>query len=210
MDEQSSDRQYFFGTGYFERIWEKMIDRAFGIEDKEKYFPRTRWLLDYGKKKEKTPLYPDSIMIYNGKYYVLDAKLYRYGWTGIADHLPNGTDINKQITYGEYIARTKRVPNERLYNAFIMPYNKADNPFFVIDEHDQVVPVMTGDIGNIGEAVGDWKQNMQFYERVQGIVIDTRFLMYNYIGMPEQQRAELAHCIEKVTTREPVSAPSTK
>ena len=38
---------------------------------------------------------------------------------------------------------------------------------------------------------------MKNYERIQGIVIDTRFLMYNYIGMPEQQKKELAESIEK-------------
>lgn len=75
MDQKSSETQYFFGTDHFKNVWEKMIDKAFGIEDKTQYFQKTRWLLDYGHDKEKTPLYPDSIMIYKGKYYVLDAKL---------------------------------------------------------------------------------------------------------------------------------------
>lgn len=78
IDEKSSDTQYFFGTDHFENVWERMIDKAFGVEDKSQYFPKTRWLLDYGKDKEKRPLYPDSIMIYNNKYYVLDAKCYGY------------------------------------------------------------------------------------------------------------------------------------
>ena len=30
--------------------------------------------------------------------------------------------------------------------------------------------------GNFGEAVGDWKENTKNYKRVQGIVVDTRFL----------------------------------
>ncbi|WP_304583584.1 LlaJI family restriction endonuclease [Acutalibacter muris] len=197
MDEKNLDKQYFFGTDYFERIWERMIDKAFGIEDKALYFPRTRWLLDYGADKVKTPLYPDPIMIFRDKYYVLDAKCYRYGWTGDADHLPNGADINKQITYGEYIERTRGVPNNELFNAFVMPYNMADNLFG-----------LTSPIGNIGEAIGDWKTNMKNYERIQGIVIDTRFLMYNYIGMPEQQKKELAESIEKVLTRGNVPAPT--
>ena len=47
------------------------------------------------------------------------------------------------------------------------------------------------------------------YERVQGIVIDTRFLMYNYIGMPDQQKRQLAEAIEKVETRAPVPRPAT-
>ena len=79
IDERSSDKQYFFGTDFFENVWERMIDKAFGVEDKEQYFPRTCWLLDYGRDKEKRPLQPDTIMIYGDKCYVLDAKLYRYG-----------------------------------------------------------------------------------------------------------------------------------
>lgn len=201
IDKKSSDTQYYFGTDNFENVWERMIDKAFGVEDKEQYFPRTRWLFDYGHEKEKTPLYPDSVMIYGGKYYVLDAKCYRYGRTGNSDHLPNGTDINKQITYGEYIARVKGVPNESLFNCFIMPFNSANNLFHINEM-----------VGNIGEAIGDWRYDpshpqMQNYERIQGIVMDTRFLMYNYIGTPEQQKKELAECIERVLSRGLVSPP---
>ena len=201
VDSRNADMQYFFGTDDFDHIWEKMIDKAFGIEDKEKHLPRTRWLLDYGSDKEKRPLYPDSIMIYKNKYYVLDAKCYRYGWTANPDHLPNGTDINKQITYGEYIERSKGVSNDSLFNCFIMPYNMEDNLFH-----------LSGTVGNIGEAIGDWRYDssnpkMKNYERIQGIVMDTRYLMYNYIGTPEQQRKELAECIEKVLSRGLVSAP---
>lgn len=184
IDERSSDKQYFFGTDFFENVWERMIDKAFGVEDKEQYFPRTRWLLDYGRDKEKRPLQPDTIMIYGDKYYVLDAKLYRYGWDPKPDHLPNSADINKQITYGEYIEQTKSLPNEKLYNAFIMPYNKENNLF-----------MLNGNVGNIGEAVSDWKSNLKNYERIQGIVVDTRYLMYNYIGTSEQQKKEMAELL---------------
>lgn len=197
IDERSSDKQYFFGTDFFENVWERMIDKAFGVEDKEQYFPRTRWLLDYGRDKEKRPLQPDTIMIYGDKYYVLDAKLYRYGWSANSEHLPNSADINKQITYGEYLERTGSLPNERLYNAFVMPYNKENNLF-----------MLTGNIGNIGEAVSDWKPNTKNYERIQGIVVDTRYLMYNYIVTSEQQKKEIAGCIEKVLTRGPVPVPT--
>ena len=33
IDEKSSEKQYFFGTDFFERIWEKMIDKAFVIDE---------------------------------------------------------------------------------------------------------------------------------------------------------------------------------
>ena len=208
MDEKTSEKQYFFGTDFFERVWEKMIDKAFGIEDKEQYFPKTRWVLDYGRLKTKTPLQPDSIMIYNDKVYVLDSKLYRYGCSANPDHLPNGPDINKQITYGEYIERAKGIPSERLYNAFIMPFNSAQNFFMKVGDDGKLIPDISDVIGNIGEALGDWKPNPKNYERVQGIVMDTRFLMYNYVGMPDQQKKQLADAIEKVNVRPLIPAPA--
>lgn len=199
VDVKGADAQFYFGTEHFEAIWEKMIDRAFGIKDKKQYFPRTRWLLDYGKDKDKSPLCPDSIMLYQDKYYVIDAKYYRYGWTGDPKHLPNGTDIYKQVTYGEYLEQAKGVSNDRLFNCFIMPYNKNDNKFG-----------LTANIGNIGEAVGDWRiapsnPGMKKFERIQGIVMDTRYLMHHYAGTSNQQKKELADCIEKVLVRGPVS-----
>lgn len=196
-DSENENQRFFFGTDRFEYVWQSMIDAAFGIPNKDQYFPKATWLLDYGaaSKRKHTSLQPDSIMIYGDKFYVLDAKCYRYGWTENPDHLPGGPDINKQITYGEFIERSRLVPNERLFNAFILPYNKKRN-FFKLD----------GDIENVGEAVGSWRfdpanPHMKNYERVQGIVVDTRYLMYNYIGTPEEQKRHLAECIERVLSR---------
>lgn len=187
MDEKTSDKEFYFGTDDFDHVWEKLIDCAFGERNKDQYFPRSRWLLDYGRNKEKRPLMPDTIMIYNGKYYILDAKYYKYGCTGIPEHLPNGSSINKQITYGEYLEKYKGVNANSLFNAFIMPYNMTDN-FFDLTES----------VGNIGEAVGDWRRNKKYYERIQGIVMDTRYLMYHYMGNPMKEKIALAECIETV------------
>ena len=196
MDEKTSDKQFYFGTDNFDRVWEKLIDRAFGEKDKDKYFPRSRWLLDYDKYKEKRPLMPDTIMIYNDKYYVLDAKCYKYGWTGMPNHLPDSSSINKQITYGEYLEKNKNIDNDSLFNAFIMPFNMKKN-FFEIDSF----------VGNVGEAVGDWRKNKKNYERIQGIVMDTRYLMYHYSGKLMKEKVALAECIETVLTREEVPKP---
>lgn len=196
-DSKSEDHRFFFGTNRFEYVWQSMVDTAFGIPNKDDFFPKASWLVDYGTKfKGKyTSLQPDTIMIYGDKYYILDSKYYRYGWTGDPEHLPGGPDINKQITYGEYISCNRSIPNERLFNAFILPYNKKRNSFG-----------LSGDIENVGEAIGNWKfnkknPNMKHYERVQGIVVDTRYLMYNYIGTPEEQKHALAKCIERVLSR---------
>lgn len=48
-------------------------------------------------------------MLYQGNVYVLDAKYYKYGATGKLSDLPESTSINKQITYGEFIAEQKNL-----------------------------------------------------------------------------------------------------
>lgn len=186
IDEKTSEKQFYFGTDNFQIVWEKLIDRVFGVKNKKDYFPRTKWRLQYGKNKEKYPLEPDTIMVLGDKIYVLDAKYYRYGRTGIPDHLPDSSSINKQITYGEYIYRERHMKDENLYNAFLMPYNSMDNPFGL---NDRFV--------NVGEAVGEWKGDDYQYERIQGILVDVRYLMYNYTGNPKNNILELAASIEK-------------
>ncbi|URZ00279.1 LlaJI family restriction endonuclease [Clostridium felsineum] len=191
IDKETSDKQFYFGTDYFEIVWEKLIDKVFGQKNKREYFPKTYWVLRYGKyrTKDRYPLEPDSIMIYQDKYYVLDAKYYRYGITGEPNNLPNSSSINKQITYGEYIQMKLKLPNESLFNAFIMPYNMLDNKFG-----------LSKPFGNIGEAVGEWKKNEFYYERIQGIVIDTRYLMYNYTANSSNSIRELSRAIEDFIT----------
>ena len=176
IDENSPAKQFYFGTDRFEYVWEKLIDRVFGIKNKNDYFPRTRWLLEHGRLRTNAALEPDTIMIYNNKVYVLDAKYYRYGVTGNPADLPESSAINKQITYGEYIANERRFAalhgeNFPVYNAFLMPFNKNNNLFG-----------LTKQCGRIGEAMGDWKTEGNTYERVQGIVIDVRYLMWHFTG----------------------------
>lgn len=191
IDEKTSDKQFYFGTDYFERVWEKLIDQVFGIKEKQDYFPKSRWLLPTKRGvKEKHPLEPDTIMLYDGKVYVLDAKYYRYGITKNPSHLPDSSSINKQITYGEYIAQQKKASEDSIFNAFLMPYNANSNeslPLF--DFHTT--------FGNIGMAVGDWKENLHPYEQIMGILVDIRFLMHHYTGNHKNHIMELAQSIEK-------------
>ena len=53
-----------------------------------------------------------------------------------------------------------------------MPFNREDNTFFEMGADGNPIPRVTDNIGNIGEAVGDWKPDPKNYERVQGIVIN--------------------------------------
>ena len=166
---EDNANRYYFGTDRFEYVWQGMIDRLFGIhENKNDYFPKTKWSPRYlnDKDKNKHPLEPDSIMIYRDTFYVLDAKYYRYGLSGDVDNLPNSPDINKQITYGEYVYKHK---NHDPYNAFIMPFNRKNNPFNINE-----------DMCNVAEASANWKNDGYKFEKIQGILVDTRFLMYQY------------------------------
>lgn len=190
MDEKTKEKQFYFGTDRFEYVWEKLVDRVFGIKDKQYYFPKTRWTLKTGKKKTNAALEPDTIMLHNGNIFVLDAKYYRFGITGEPNDLPSSSSINKQITYGEYIYTEQKFKQKYgddvpVYNAFIMPYNVNDNLFGSNEIY-----------ANIGEATGDWKNDGRNYERVQGIVVDIKYLMYHYTGKTSKQIMNLAISIE--------------
>lgn len=186
-DDEKSEFQY--GTNRFEYVWERMIDRAFGIANKADYFPKTTWTLSNGKKHDNASLEPDTIMLVNDKIYVLDAKYYKFGWSGIPGHLPETSSINKQITYGEYIAEENRFiingHHPIVYNAFIMPYDSKGKRF------------PTGSpIHYIGSATSDWKGGDKKYENVLGILMDVKYLMDIESRKDELEIIKLAELIE--------------
>lgn len=192
VDNRTSEKQFYFGTDKFEIVWEKLIEKYFGEKNKSDYFPRGLWIeKKYGSKigRKVSALEPDSIMIFQNKFYVLDAKYYRYGVFpeyGIGS-LPQSSDINKQITYGKFV-KNERANGNPTFNAFIMPFNKNDNKFSISDNY-----------GNVAEATGDWlddPKNPQFYERIQTIVIDTRYLLTHYDGSHDFDKNLLSYEIE--------------
>ncbi len=67
-----------------------------------------------------------------------------------------------------------------------MPFNRESNGFETSDF-----------FANVGEATSDWKNNDYPYQRVQGIVIDTRFLMYNYYGSHKSKILKMAETIDR-------------
>lgn len=182
--------EFRYGTSHFEYVWEKMIDKAFGIHGKEIYFPKTQWDLKDGKTYKNASLEPDSIMQLNGKIYVLDAKYYKYGQTGIASHLPESTSINKQITYGEYIAEVdkfiKNGDHPIVYNAFIMPF----------DANGKVFP-SDAPIRYIGTARSDWKRGNNKYENIIGVLMDVKYLMKLDQRLGRSEMIRLAELIEE-------------
>lgn len=94
--DKDSDKNYRYGTYRFEYVWEKMIDKVLGIENKADYFPKTTWYVN-DNRYNNASLEPDTIMLYGKDVYVLDAKYYKYGVTGKTWDLPEFTSINKQL-----------------------------------------------------------------------------------------------------------------
>lgn len=193
LGDDGSANEFRYGTYRFEYVWESMIDKAFGISDKEQYFPKTGWVLGTGKREyENSRLEPDTIMIVNETVYVVDAKYYKYGRTGKASDLPGTTSINKQITYGEYIAETEKFrdaegKNPKVYNAFLMPYDSFGDMFHTENRFHY-----------IGSAYSEWKASdgTKPYEEIAGILMDVRSLMENYSDSRDRI-FELAELIEK-------------
>ena len=73
-----------------------------------------------------------------------------------------------------------------------MPYNKYENLFKT-----------NSILINVAEATGDWRPSAstpEIYERIQGIVIDTRYLLMNYDGNHDRDKEMLSSEIEKVKT----------
>lgn len=196
LGDKDSNKEFRYGTYRFEYVWESMIDRVFGIKHKDKYYPKTTWCIngvnyEVNESFENASLRPDTIMIHNGNIYVVDAKYYKYGVYRSHGMLPKSTDINKQITYGEYIAEQEKFKEMHgdkynVYNAFVMPFDSVQEQWGGSDV-----------LKNIGYAIGNWKKNNKTYEKVYGILLDLKYLMKISVREDEQEIMRLAESILK-------------
>lgn len=187
--DKDSDKNYRYGTYRFEYVWEKMIDKVFGIENKADYFPKTAWCVN-GNRFDNASLEPDTIMLCGTNVYILDAKYYKYGVTGKVSDLPESTSINKQITYGEYVANEERFKKKHgnnmvVYNAFLMPFDFLKSKYLNNPE-----------MLKVGEAVSNWKDNSEEYQKIQGILIDVKTLMSINVRQEMKEIEKLAELIE--------------
>ena len=185
-EETSNNSVVSFGVHRFEYIWEAMIDYVFGENNREQYYPRAHWHIvsRNGLRIESSELRPDTIMKYDGKIFILDAKYYKYGITGIPAHLPNTDSIQKQITYGDYVAERGFAPRNDIYNAFLMPFCKGDEDY----------PYKFVCVG-----IADWRSyttETENYNYVLGILIDTKHLITSYSKHNAGEIERLSLCIE--------------
>jgi len=195
LGKREDTRKASFGTNDFEYVWEGLIDRVFGIEDKDKYFPHCIWKIK-GKNDEKldwrsekrTALRPDTIMELPEKdckkIFILDAKYYQYPKT-----LPGTGSILKQIAYAEFVETMLNEKN--IFNAFILPYAAEGGSNMETAYR----------LENLGYAECEWRkgdaENAKPYERIYGILLDVRSIMQRYPMHSDKDIAELAEIIAK-------------
>ena len=210
LDENSENKEFIYGTQNFHVIWEKLVDRIFGETDKEDFYPKVYWKLKNGNGGEerfefrtdekRNSLRPDTIMITNRekvgqKIFVLDSKYYRYGATGIKNHLPDSASIVKQFAYAEYIE--KNIPEK-------IKRNRTENSVF----NAFIMPACTEKIKNIGYASADYilpekdSSDVSFvpeksWHKIHGILLDTKTVMEHAAKKDNELIEQLAAAIEE-------------
>lgn len=183
--------RYLINNYYF--VFETMVDELFKGIDKEewkKYNPYGNWFLVSCEKKEASSLEPDTVVKMNGKTYIIDAKMYKYGFTGRADDLPTTDSIQKQLTYGDHAAE---ICGDITRNAFVIPFDKNNNRLSLCNfqniENDNLIYV--------GYSKGGWRQKNTDYDRIYTYLIDFNYLLNNYNTSETETINSLCADIEK-------------
>ncbi len=171
-----------YGIDNYYYVFEIMIDMFFkGLKNKEKrkYNPYGEWHILGYEKKRSSSLRPDTVHIKNGNnVIVIDAKMYLFGVTHCVKDLPNTESIQKQLTYGDYLYYTIfKDMDVRIYNVFILPYNKEINTFK--NDH-KIKKFFDGNLVYIGYAKSSWREEQQTYDKIYTFLIDYNFLLNNY------------------------------
>lgn len=181
-DENIVPDEFYFGVNSFAPVWEAMVERIFGTERREDYYPKCGWVID-GVNKAEVEMRPDTIMLVGSSIFILDSKFYTYGIDG--GTLPQSESITKQLAYAEFAEQKKQ---KIAYNAFIMPYNA--------EGLDSSLPFK---MKYLGYAYSDWKNHdekngmVKPYHRIHGILLDVKTVMQNYSknAVAQKQLADL-------------------
>ena len=194
-----------YGVDKFDYVWEEMVRKVLGNENPDKFYPTSIWRLLSGEKTG-CKMRPDAIrreeISNNGenklfKYYILDAKYYKYGVSGSFSDLPNTDSVQKQVTYGDHIANHLDwydTMKDKIYNAFVLPFDCKNSE---------------NKIEYKGYAYCDWRDReikttdeKRNYERVAIILVDTKYLIDCYFKIVKPEIHKLIENIEKASKAE--------
>lgn len=188
-DNLINTKEVIYGVDSYEYVFEKMVDSMFSkVDNIKEFYPTASWYIDLEQKeKNASKLRPDTVIVNNNKVYILDSKYYRYGVTFDRNDIPETTSIQKQITYGEYIKKIRKDYDD-VYSAFVMPYSKDNN------KHKDV---LNKNIEYVGIATAKWFDDSNPNNRkIVGFLIDTKYLINNWIERNEDNINEIINLIE--------------
>lgn len=156
-----------FGTYKFNTVWEQIINKMFGnIDDISKFYPGTYYVLENeycNKRINNSKLRPDTIMDFDEKHHILDAKYYSFE---TKNNLPASSDIQKQITYADYMDKVLK-DGKKIYNAFIIPYDFSSLKEESLEK-----------IKYIGYGESEWRNGeRKSHDRISLIILDMRFAL---------------------------------
>ncbi|MCR1959335.1 LlaJI family restriction endonuclease [Thomasclavelia cocleata] len=191
-DNALSNKSTFGITNYY-YVVERMIDKIFkGISAKQLkvYNPYGWWEVE-GKKTKASLLRPDTIYEQNDNIYIIDSKMYKYGYTAKKSDLPQTSSILKQIAYGDFVK--KMHPGKNVRNVFIIPYDKELNEFKLLNKSKV--------LEYIGKASGEWNVNDVEHNSIYTYVIDYMYLLMNYNNPNNTLIDELCSSIEEYISK---------
>lgn len=197
FDSEDTISSATYGTNSFHTVWESLVDQVYGTVNRsemEKYYPCSKWKKPNGDwLKNNVPLRPDTIMIDDStevkRCFILDSKYYSYAamkndgadvsednsQVSVADHgsIPGTDSIQKQITYAEFIDKSRTLPTNKHPEKYKFDPDKIFNAF-----------ILPGKVGNesgieyIGYAEADWNtQATEGYRKIHGFLLDTKTVM---------------------------------
>ncbi len=169
INTDNQSKEIVYGVSSYHYVFERMVDTVFGNQDDlSEFYPQAYWMLDDINKQEGASLRPDTVRIDGEKVYIFDSKYYTFG------KLPTTSDIQKQITYAEYLETQKGHLYSPIKNAFILPFDRTIN----ITEN-------CSSWKYIGHAKTDWKKEdnadaQPSHYIVYGYYVDTTDLIHRY------------------------------
>ena len=176
--ENALSTRFTYGIENYYYVFEVMVDRlmkGIPVTERKKYNPVGYWKLNGSEEKESSSMRPDTIYINDDELFIIDAKMYQYGFTKNIDDLPETTSMQKQVTYGDYIKRTAGL--KKIRNAFIMPYDKTLAAF---SKDINICKMVEDNMAFIGEAYVAWRDQKEDYDNIYSFLIDFNFLLNSY------------------------------
>lgn len=197
LDSSVNNKEFVYGVDSYHYVFERMIDSIFGtVKNMRDFNPSAKWLLvknDYSEI-DSSDLRPDTILIQDEDVYILDAKFYRFGFTGKETDLPETTSIQKQITYGEFIQHNVTlIPIRRVFSAFILPYDKKRDVF-----------KSGANMQYIGYAKSTWKDSSENHTIIHAFLIDLKYVVKTWNRF--NHKDDIAFLIQEIEKQSKLNA----